>query len=139
MPAELDAGVQRGRVDAAGGLQREPGAAGAVGSDRDATLKALARKEAPTGVFKQIRSDAVCTLDGPVPGGAVVFVVDEEHPQYAAGLTAEETAEHVASASGRHGSNFDFLEEVNRQLQASGISDKLLLDTQVAARARRLL
>jgi len=103
------------------------------------SLAWLQRKEAPTGVFKEVYSRSVYTMDGKVEAGgagALIFVVDESHPQYAAGLTESEQADMVAAASGRRGSNHDFLEEFNVNLQASGVRDKELQNLAVAVRRR---
>jgi cation transport regulator ChaC len=103
------------------------------------SLAWLQRKEAPTGVFKEVYSRSVYTMDGKVEAGGagvLIFVVDESHPQYAAGLTESEQADMVAAASGRRGSNHDFLEEFNVNLQASGVRDKELQNLAVAVRRR---
>jgi cation transport protein ChaC len=63
----------------------------------------------------------VGTPQGPIT--ALVFCSNPSHPEYVDGLTIEETAAMIASASGFLGTNRQYLEQVAAQLERLGIAD----------------
>jgi len=64
------------------------------------------------------------------------YVADPAHPDYAGGLTADEIARRITTASGTAGGNRDYLHETVRQMEAHGYDDAGLRD--LARRVNRL-
>jgi cation transport protein ChaC len=54
---------------------------------------------------------------------ALTFVADLEHPAYAGTLSIDEAAHRIAAATGRRGTNRDYLERTLAHLAALGIDD----------------
>jgi len=64
-------------------------------------------------------------LDGQ-PIGAVSFVADHHHPQYAGALSFRQRVDIIGSAAGYRGSNQDYLTATLKQLRSIGIEDRRL-------------
>lgn len=60
---------------------------------------------------------------GPQMESALCFLLDREHQQYAAGLTAADAAEIVHAAEGYSGHNREYVHETLRGLREVGIDD----------------
>jgi len=60
-------------------------------------------------------------------GGAITtalgYVADRKHPQYAGKLAVAEVAQRIRTASGRNGSNIDYLKNTVRHLEDMGIHE----------------
>jgi cation transport protein ChaC len=91
---------------------------------RAADFEALWRREMLSGVYRPTWVD-VRPRDAPgaVPVRALTFVVDPDHPQFAAGLTPEEEVAIIATASGRSGPCSDYLTRMVDALDRLGIPD----------------
>ncbi|HYD29273.1 MAG TPA: gamma-glutamylcyclotransferase [Azospirillaceae bacterium] len=59
---------------------------------------------------------------------ACTFVADPGHPQYSDCRCREATAERIAAAAGRSGSNIDYLANTVAQLEQLGIRDRVLIE-----------
>jgi len=94
---------------------------------RDATLAYLREREQVTDVYVEAIKP-VSLLDG---SGreleALCYVVDRSHPQYAGRLSPEIQARLVGSASGRSGTNIDYVLNTVRHLEEAGIHDAELM------------
>jgi cation transport protein ChaC len=55
--------------------------------------------------------------------GALVFLSDVHHPQWAGALSLERQAELIAGATGLSGKNVDYLRDLVEHLRAEGIRD----------------
>lgn len=68
------------------------------------------------------RIEALTLEDGQqVP--AVCYIVDPNHSQYAGGLSLQEQAKVISSASGSAGPNIEYLQNTASHLESLGISD----------------
>jgi cation transport protein ChaC len=76
----------------------------------------------------------VGTPQGPIT--ALVFCSNPSHPDFVDGLTIEETAAMIASASGFLGTNRQYLEQVAAQLERLGIADAYI--GQLVQQVRRI-
>ena len=83
-------------------------------------LEATWRREMYTAIYQPIWID-VETDVGKLQ--AISFVVDREHPQYAAGLNRDEAASIIASGEGENGSCSDYFLNTARELAAIGCID----------------
>ena len=99
---------------------------------RDEVVSYLRERELVTNVYLErmlpVRLDEGSTV------GALTFVVDRRHEQYAGSLDAAEAAEAVIGASGVSGANTDYVLNTLQHLEALGIRDHWMED--VAARIR---
>ena len=93
----------------------------------EATLAYLRAREQVTDVYVE-RTKPVSLLDG---SGRVLealcYMVDRGHPQYAGRLSIETQARLVRSASGRSGTNLDYVLNTVRHLEEAGIDDVELM------------
>ena len=99
----------------------------AVPGKNEATLAYLRAREQVTDVYVE-RTKPVSLLDG---SGreleALCYMVDRGHPQYAGRLSIETQARLVRSASGRSGTNLDYVLNTVRHLEDAGIDDVELM------------
>jgi glutathione-specific gamma-glutamylcyclotransferase len=58
---------------------------------------------------------------------AFAFTVRRDHPDYAGRLTLEQTAQIIAGAAGRRGTNRDYLAGTLRRLADLGLADARLV------------
>lgn len=65
---------------------------------------------------------------------ALTYVIDRAHPQYCAGLSSEEQAEIIARATGRTGTNGDYLRNTVAHLADLGLEDPDLLALEARVR-----
>jgi cation transport protein ChaC len=66
---------------------------------------------------------------------AIAFVMDRSHDRYCGGLSAEETAQHIAHAEGRLGPCSDYLENTVAAMDEIGIADGAMHDLRARVRA----
>lgn len=91
---------------------------------------------------RELVSDAYCETNLPLTLAdgrgvtALTYVIDHAHPQYCAGLTDAEQAAIIARATGKTGSNRDYLMNTVDHLAELGLSDPDL--TALAARVREI-
>jgi len=86
---------------------------------RDAAVAYLLRRELTTRVYRPVLRRV--RLDDGRRVCALTFVVDRAHPQYAGRLDAAALARAVARASGRRGSNAEYVRNTAAHLEALGI------------------
>lgn len=67
--------------------------------------------------------------------GAITYVVDRAHPQYAGALSPEAQAAIIATAHGPRGTNRAYLESTLAHLAESGVEDDALTDLGALVRA----
>ena len=90
----------------------------------------LSEREMDRGVYRESVRPMVLADGRRVE--ALVFLVDEGHPQFAGRLTVEEQVRLVRAGVGESGANPEYVLETARHLQALGIRDRGL-DEVVAA------
>jgi cation transport protein ChaC len=86
-----------------------------------AVADALHAREMVTGVYVP-RWLKLRLADGGL-ATALGYVADRQHPQYAGKLAVAEIAERIRGASGRSGSNIDYLRNTVRHLEDMGIHE----------------
>ena len=86
-----------------------------------AVADALHEREMVTGVYEPRRLKL--RLPGGTPTTALGYVADRKHPQYAGKLAVAEVARRIRGASGRSGSNIDYLRNTVRHLEDMGIHE----------------
>ncbi len=90
---------------------------------RDETLQKLQTRELITNIY-QTAIVQVQTDKGAV--SALAFIVDQYHAQYAGKLELESSLGIVRNATGKSGSNLDYVISTCQYLQACGIEDEHL-------------
>lgn len=86
----------------------------------DADLQALWIREMTSGIY-QPHWLPVTTELGEIT--ALTFVVDQEHPQYAGGLSAQEKAAIIVAAAGHYGPCREYLARTMQELAALGVNE----------------
>jgi cation transport protein ChaC len=99
-------------------------------ADWTETQAYLSEREMDRGVYREAVRPMVLADGRRVE--ALVFLVDEGHPQFAGRLTVEEQVRIVRAGVGESGANPEYVLETARHLQALGIRDRGL-DEVVAA------
>lgn len=102
-------------------------------ASRDAALTALWRREMLTGIYRPRLVTAHC---GDATVEALVFLVDQAHPQYTGRLSIEAQASLVASAHGSLGSCLESVQMTVDALSAADIEEPEL--SAVLDRARSI-
>jgi len=82
----------------------------------------LSEREMDRGVYREVTRSLVLADGRRVE--ALVFLVDERHPQYAGRLSVEEQVRVVRSGVGEAGPNPEYVLETARYLHALGIRDR---------------
>lgn len=127
------------------GTQEHPGLV--LGLDRGGSCRGMAFRVAPQrwhAVVDYLRERELVThvykertlpirLDGGVRKGALVYVIDRAHHQYAGALTVEEAAATVRTARGKSGPNVEYVANTLAHLQQMGIRDHWLEEVGRAA------
>ena len=103
-------------------------------TDWSQTYAYLREREQPTETYVEARVLARLA-DGRLRG-ALTFLSDKSHPQWAGVLTLERQAELIAGATGLSGRNVDYLSDLVMHLREEGIHDHAMeaLLTMVEAR-----
>jgi glutathione-specific gamma-glutamylcyclotransferase len=120
------------------GTRARPGLT--LGLDRGGTCRGILFRLPPEGVAEAVdtlwsremtaprvydmRRLRVRTASGSMP--AFAFTVRRDHPDYAGRLTLEHTAQIIAGAAGRRGTNRDYLASTLRRLADLGLADARL-------------
>lgn len=86
----------------------------------------LRERELDKGVYRETLR--LIRVDGVGSVGALAFVVDERHAQYAGRLEIAEQARLVRQGRGESGPNVEYVLETARTLRAMGIRDRYLDD-----------
>lgn len=87
--------------------------------DRD--LPVLWQREMHTSIYRPVWT-AVDTSEGTVQ--ALTFVVDQTNPQYAGDIGDQTAARYIAAASGKFGTNRDYLYNCVKRLAELGLQDQ---------------
>ena len=88
---------------------------------REPTLAYLRARELITNVY--LETEVVAVLESGEPVRAKTYVADVVHSQYAGRLSLERTLEIVRRASGRNGSNAEYVLNTRAHLEMLGIDD----------------
>jgi cation transport protein ChaC len=127
----ISSNFYRGTVEKPGlvlGLDRGGSCLGVAfrvsGANRQPVVDYLRERELVTNVYKE-RIVTVSMADGR-KAGAITYVADRHHPQYAGGLDIPEAARIVHGASGRSGPNEDYVVNTIEHLSQMGIRDSWL-------------
>jgi cation transport protein ChaC len=94
----------------------------------EADLEATWRREMYTAIYQPKWLDVETEIG---KFRVISFVVDKEHPQYAADLDQNESASIIASAAGENGRCRDYLSNTARELAAIGCADAQIDDLNV--------
>jgi cation transport protein ChaC len=90
------------------------------------TLDYLRERELDKGVYREtMRPIRIAGMDTVT---ALVFVVDEHHPQFAGQLSVAEQARLVRIGRGESGANTEYVLATARHLEAMGIKDRYLTE-----------
>ncbi len=92
--------------------------------DAVATLDYLRTREQVTGVYREAR--LLAELSDGRAVGAIAYVVDRNHHQYAGRLQVEEILRHVMGGVGRSGPNVEYVLASHAHLRGMGIRDRTL-------------
>lgn len=95
-----------------------------IEEDRDAVIGYLRERELITNVYKEMWREIELSDGRKV--SSLVYVVDQEHQQYAGPLSHEEQLHLVSGASGMSGHNVDYVVNTVQQLQAHNVRDEAL-------------
>ena len=117
------------------GTQADPGLVLALESAEGASCRGVALRAAePEPALRHLRDRELVSaayhearvtlaLDGGGAVGALAYVVDVGHAQYARDLTLARQAEVIAAAAGGRGPNHEYLSQTAAGLRARGIGD----------------
>ena len=106
-------------------------------SDREAVVAYLRAREQISMVYHEVVRPA--RLIGGETVGALVYVANQGHPQYAGGLGSEEMLDIVMASAGEMGPNADYVTATLKRLEDMGIRDRGLERLVEALRARERL
>jgi len=104
--------------------------------DWPATYAYLIEREQPTETYVEARV-AVRLADGRRVG-ALSFLSDRTHPQWAGALSLERQAELIAGSAGLSGRNVDYLADLVDHLREAGVHDRAMEKLLAMVRAREL-
>ena len=96
----------------------------APGEKRTEIIDYLRARELVTDVYLECWREI--RLDNGESAKALVYRVDRNHPQYAAGLTLDHQYEIVKTAVGKSGANPDYVRQTVACMHEAGISDRTL-------------
>ena len=94
------------------------------GKNREKTIDYLRKRELVTNVY--LECWRMIKLENGERVSALVYRVDQQHPQYAAGLSAEQQYETVKTAVGSSGNNPDYVRKTLQFMNEVNISDATL-------------
>jgi len=98
------------------------------------TYAYLLEREQPTETYREAVAEA--RLDDGRKVGALTFLSDRKHPQWAGDLSLEAQADLIAGSSGLSGRNVDYLADLVDHLNAEGMSDPSMERLLTIVRAR---
>jgi cation transport protein ChaC len=90
-------------------------------ADWDQVYAYLREREQPTETYFEAWRDV--RIDGNGRAGALVFLSDPHHPQWAGALTLDQQAALIDGATGLSGRNIDYLRDLVLHLREEGVSD----------------
>ena len=93
-------------------------------ANREAVIAYLRAREQISMVYHEVVRPARL-LSGET-GGALVYVANQAHEQYAGGLDLEETLAIIRRSAGAMGPNVDYVTATLKRLQDMGIRDQAL-------------
>ncbi|WP_026783845.1 gamma-glutamylcyclotransferase [Pleomorphomonas koreensis] len=105
--------------------------------DREAVVAYLRAREQISMVYHEVVRPA--RLAGGETVGALVYVANQGHPQYAGGLGFEEMLDIVLASAGEMGPNADYVTATLKRLEDMGIRDRALERLVDALRTRERL
>lgn len=105
--------------------------------DREAVVAYLRAREQISMVYHEVVRPA--RLIGGETVGALVYVANQSHVQYAGGLGFEEMLDIVLASAGEMGPNADYITATLKRLEDMGIRDRALERLVEALRARERL
>ena len=94
--------------------------------ERDAVLAYLRARELVTNVYREVTRPIRLRREGRPRVGAVTYMVDRAHRQYAGRLGPEAILAHVRAGRGRSGANSDYIVNTVAHLRALGLADPVL-------------
>jgi cation transport protein ChaC len=97
-----------------------------VTSRREATIAYLRGREQTTHVYREVMRSVWLNDDARRRVGALAYVVDRGHVQYAGRLTLAEQVRYVRQGHGRSGHNRDYVLSTVRSIEAQGFRDPKL-------------
>lgn len=106
-------------------------------ANREAVIAYLRAREQISMVYHEVVRPA--RLSGGETVGALVYVANQGHAQYAGGLGFEEMLDIVLASAGEMGPNADYVTATLKRLEDMGIRDRALERLVEALRARERL
>jgi cation transport protein ChaC len=94
--------------------------------NRAATVAYLRAREQVTSVYREVTRSVWLENDARQRVGALVYVVDRGHVQYAGRLSFAEQLRHVLQGHGRSGANRDYVLSTVKAIEAEGFRDTQL-------------
>jgi glutathione-specific gamma-glutamylcyclotransferase len=94
--------------------------------DWEKTLAYLRAREQVTGMYREVTHPARLAKDISSPVGALTYVVDRTHAQYAGRLDHETQMRHIKQGHGQSGSCRDYVLNTVAHLRELGIRDRPL-------------
>jgi cation transport protein ChaC len=93
---------------------------------REATIAYLREREQVTRVYRETTRPVILLEEPKADVGALCYLVDRSHEQYAGALSRERQLELVRQGHGRSGVNRDYVLATVKELEALGIRDATL-------------
>ena len=97
-----------------------------AGGRRAETIRYLREREQTTHVYREVTRSVWLQDDARRRVGALTYVVDRGHVQYAGRLSLTEQLRYVQQGHGRSGHNRDYVLETVKSIEAQGFRDPLL-------------
>jgi cation transport protein ChaC len=94
--------------------------------NRAATIAYLRAREQVTSVYREVTRSVWLENDARQRVGALVYVVDRGHGQYAGHLSLAEQLRHVLQGHGQSGANRDYVLSTVKAIEAEGFRDAQL-------------
>jgi cation transport protein ChaC len=99
--------------------------------DTHDVLAYLEDREMTSYVYRQMRLPVAI---GGRSEHATTYVADDSHPQYACGLSPEDTARLILRGAGERGPNIDYLENTLAHLEEMGVEEPALFELRAIVR-----
>ena len=90
---------------------------------REATIAYLRAREQVTSVYREVMRSVWLESDARQRVGALTYVVDRGHVQYAGRLSLHEQLSHVRQGHGQSGANRDYVLATVKAIEAQGLRD----------------
>ena len=102
-----------------------------AGKDTAPVLAYLEDREMTSYVYRQMELPVAI---GARREHATTYVADDSHPQYACGLSPEDTARLILRGAGERGPNIDYLENTLAHLEEMGVDEPELFELRAIVR-----